>query len=63
MNRLFKRILSILLICIIFGIVVDREFLARVKDYVLVNFLKPKSRYLGEVIDLSGDARITNDKK
>ncbi|KGG79512.1 hypothetical protein Y919_11590 [Caloranaerobacter azorensis H53214] len=41
----------------------NREFLARVKDYVLVNFLKPKSRYLGEVIDLSGDGRITNDKK
>ncbi|WP_069650428.1 SanA/YdcF family protein [Caloranaerobacter ferrireducens] len=41
----------------------SRESLARVKDYILVNFLKPKSRYLGEIIDLSGDGRVTDDKK
>lgn len=38
-----------------------RESLARCKDYVLVNFLKPKPTYLGEVIDLTGDGRKTND--
>ncbi|WP_330390442.1 SanA/YdcF family protein [Paramaledivibacter caminithermalis] len=38
-----------------------RERLARCKDYVLVNFIKPKPTYLGEVIDLSGDGKVTHD--
>lgn len=38
-----------------------RESLARCKDYVLVNFIKPKPTYLGEVIDLSGDGKVTHD--
>ncbi|WP_432666269.1 ElyC/SanA/YdcF family protein [Wukongibacter baidiensis] len=38
-----------------------RESLARCKDYILVNFIKPKPTYLGEVIDLSGDGRESHD--
>ena len=38
-----------------------RESLARCKDFFLVNFLKPKPKYLGEQIDLSGDGRVTFD--
>lgn len=38
-----------------------RESLARCKDYVLVNFLRPKPTYLGEIIDLTGDGRATHD--
>ncbi len=38
-----------------------REGLARFKDYMLVNFIKPKPTYLGEVIDLSGDGRESHD--
>lgn len=39
----------------------QREFLARCKDFILVNFLKPKPKYLGEVIDLTGNGKITFD--
>ena len=39
----------------------QREFLARCKDFVLVNFLKPKPKYLGEVIDLTGNGEVTYD--
>ena len=38
-----------------------RERLARCKDYILVNFIKPKPTYLGEVIDLFGDGKVTHD--
>ncbi len=38
-----------------------RESLARCKDFFLVNFLKPKPKYLGEQIDLTGDGRVTFD--
>ncbi|PAB60746.1 SanA/YdcF family protein [Anaeromicrobium sediminis] len=36
-----------------------RESIARCKDYVLVNFLKTKPKYLGEPINLTGDGRAT----
>lgn len=39
----------------------QREFLARCKDFFLVNFLKPKPKYLGEVIDLTGSGEVTFD--
>ena len=39
----------------------QREFLARCKDFILVNFLKPKPKYLGEVIDLTGNGQVTFD--
>lgn len=38
-----------------------REFLARVKDYFYV-LLRPAPTYLGEVIPVSGDGNLTNDK-
>lgn len=38
-----------------------REVLARVKDFGLVNIFKPKPKYLGEVIDIRGDGRVTQD--
>ncbi len=38
-----------------------RESLARFKDYILVNFIKPRPTYLGEVIDLTGDGRESHD--
>lgn len=38
-----------------------REFLARNKDFVKTIF-KPKSKYLGEEIPLTGNGDITNDK-
>lgn len=40
-----------------------RESLARVKDFLLVTFIKPASKYLGEPIPISGDATKTHDKK
>ena len=36
-----------------------RESIARCKDYVLVNILKKKPKYLGEPINLLGDGRVT----
>ncbi|QZY55794.1 SanA/YdcF family protein [Crassaminicella profunda] len=36
-----------------------RESIARCKDYLLVNILKTKPKYLGEPIDLLGDGRVT----
>ena len=39
-----------------------RESIARIKDFVKCIF-KPKSKYLGELIDFKGDGDITNDKK
>ena len=37
-----------------------REIAARCKDFALGAF-KPKSKYLGEIIPISGDGNITND--
>lgn len=39
-----------------------RETLARVKDYLYVNILKPTPTYLGEEIPISGNGVITHDK-
>ena len=39
-----------------------REALARAKDFVLVNIIKPKPTYLGEAIPVSGDGTATHDK-
>lgn len=38
-----------------------REFAARIKDFIKCIF-KPKSTYLGEIIPVSGNGDITNDK-
>ena len=38
-----------------------REVVARVKDFFKC-LIKPKSKYLGEVIPVSGNGDITNDK-
>ena len=38
-----------------------REVLARTKDYIK-SIIKPESTYLGEIIPVSGDGNITNDK-
>lgn len=38
-----------------------REIMARIKDFFKV-IIKPKPKYLGEVIPVSGDGNITNDK-
>lgn len=38
-----------------------REFAARIKDFIKCIF-KPKSKYLGEIIPVSSDGNITNDK-
>lgn len=40
-----------------------REILARVKDYFNVNFIKPKSKFLGDTIPIQGDGRVTHDKQ
>jgi SanA protein len=39
-----------------------REVAARNKDFLYANILKPKPTYLGEVIPISGDGRLTHDK-
>ena len=39
-----------------------REMVARVKDFLMVNVVKPKPTYLGEAIPVSGDGRVTHDK-
>ena len=38
-----------------------REFAARIKDFIKCIF-KPKSKYLGEIIPVSSNGNITNDK-
>jgi vancomycin permeability regulator SanA len=37
-----------------------REFLAKNKDFVMC-FIKPEPKYLGEVIPISGDGRLSHD--
>lgn len=39
-----------------------RELLARPKD-LLYTMIKPKPKYLGEAIPVSGNGNVTNDKK
>lgn len=39
----------------------SREMLARTKDFV-ASIFKPKPKYLGEVIPVSGNGNLTNDK-
>ncbi len=38
-----------------------REILARCKDFA-TGIIKPRPTYLGEVISISGDGNVTNDK-
>ena len=38
-----------------------REFCARIKNFIKCIY-KPESRYMGEIIHISGDGNITNDK-
>lgn len=40
-----------------------REILARNKDFITAKIIKPLPKYLGEVIPVTGDGRITDDKK
>lgn len=41
-----------------------REFLARIKDFILVNLIKPKPQYLGNIIDINkSDSSVTHDLK
>lgn len=40
-----------------------REILARNKDFLTAKIIKPFPKYLGEVIPVTGDGRITDDKK
>ena len=39
-----------------------REYLARTKDFIMVNFLKLEPTYLGEAIPVSGDGRLSQDE-
>lgn len=39
-----------------------REIAARNKDFFLAKFFQPKPKYLGDVIPVTGDGRITDDK-
>lgn len=39
-----------------------REIAARNKDFFLAKFLQPKPRFLGEVIPVTGDGGLTDDK-
>ncbi len=39
-----------------------REIAARVKDYFNVNLIKPKPKYLGDTIPVSGNGIVTHDK-
>jgi len=39
-----------------------REILARCKAFLCVNLTKPKPKFLGEPIPITGDGRVTDDK-
>ncbi|NLL51619.1 MAG: DUF218 domain-containing protein [Peptococcaceae bacterium] len=39
-----------------------REKAARIKDFINAVILKPQPKYLGDVIPVSGDGRVTDDK-
>ncbi|MFZ7102716.1 MAG: SanA/YdcF family protein [Peptococcaceae bacterium] len=40
-----------------------REILARNKDFFTAKILKPQPTYLGEIIPVTGDGRVTDDKE
>lgn len=40
-----------------------REVIARNKDFFTAKIIKPLPKYLGEVIPVTGDGRVTDDKK
>lgn len=40
-----------------------REILARVKDFFNANYIKPKSKLLGDPIPITGDGTATHDKQ
>lgn len=40
-----------------------REIAARNKDFLIAKLIKPLPTYLGEVIPVTGDGRVTDDKK
>jgi vancomycin permeability regulator SanA len=40
-----------------------REIAARNKDFFTARFIRPKPKYLGEVIPVTGDGSVTDDKK
>ena len=40
-----------------------REIAARNKDFLMTKIIKPKPKYLGEVIPVTGDGRVTDDKE
>jgi len=46
----------------VMGVYGLREIAAREKDFFKAKVFKPEPTYLGEVIPVSGDGRITNDK-
>ena len=39
-----------------------REFLARTLAWAQVNVIRPRPKYLGPAIDITGDGRVTHDK-
>lgn len=39
-----------------------REIAARNKDFLTAKVIKPKPKYLGEIIPVTGDGRVTDDK-
>ncbi|ODA39542.1 ElyC/SanA/YdcF family protein [Desulfosporosinus sp. BG] len=39
-----------------------REIAARNKDFIISEFIKPKPTFLGQVLPVSGDGRVTDDK-
>jgi len=40
-----------------------REIAARNKDFIMAKIIKPLPKYLGEVIPVTGDGRVTDDKE
>lgn len=40
-----------------------RESVARVKDFMYVNIIKPDPTYLGDTIPISGDGKLTHDQQ
>lgn len=39
-----------------------REIAARNEDFIMVKFLQLQPKYLGDIIPITGDGRITDDK-
>lgn len=40
-----------------------REFFARIKDFIYINIIKKKPKFLGEKIPISGSGILTHDKR